>query len=1774
MLNMRRNIKLIIMAVVAMYIMLMSNYSLANEFSINLSNTRDVIGVQNDVSHFIQPNAPVYFDANNGLSTDRGIICDGHGIPLPSRESNSNPLKDATLNTSGINVEIDQLREDNKIQRNPAYDYMKNEPDANNPYGPTGSIVTTSRTQALYNNNGLKDLSYREAYVLSHEKDTSKYPDAVQLAHWGVTNYVPGASLSNENVTIDSETREIAKNLVNEAIKYEEAMNQLEEFKNNNEGNSIVDKTNYEDVHPGFNKLTGKYIVGPFTWDYVRAYFKPSDLGQSKTVNENGVVSYIGINGIKWYADDEKTIEIKNVNYVYGERNLGEGDEKYKYPYPNEPFYIEFSKQENPTVKSVSRASIDLDIMKAEGQAYELEGTYNDVNWIAKDDPIRCTCSIAVCEHGLTNHQIKHSSKSFWGGSSVWYTPCPTIYCSEHRNQRIGNGHLRGHDFYIQGELVNIGSKAQPLYAIPLTKITIPTYTADMEVGAPYSYPALIPFPTGVPREETYVEVPVLPEEPVNPNEPDTPDNPDNPDNPDVPEDEEFENPGIPLIFEIAGEVWIDNPSGKESLSNGVRDEGELGKQNVEVYLYNKANDSNPVARTITNSQGKYSFGSVEVGEEYYVEFVYDGMTYKTTKYLNSLLTESIAGELTEVNQAYINNPESYLNASHAIENTVERDVFNAKFNVISNNMATDVTGLINTPLTYYNVVSSQGTMASLITTDSSYMTLPEFKMSARTSNTGLYLPLNDAYYVDSKDLNLPNQNNQEYNYVRTYEGLRHINLGLVKREQGDFAVKNDVYQTTITYKGQSPSFEYNGKTTNELTYDANKRTAAYYTDKQYTQYVNREDYGWRYDSSYGEDAVISSTVYDVNDELNVYVEYKFLIRNQSSLEWGKIKEISNYFDKNLTYSPEYYHTDMTSWIETQMNGEDEKSRQEITWEYGEDKNGYSTIYTDDLADIQMVSGDTLEIHLILQVKKDAARNLFLNDDSNPNYENILEITKFSVNEGLVDRDSNPGSANLNNTRTYEDDTDNAPFVRIKLEGSNIPSTDPNVNPSILGNIISGNVYEDLKTSDSVLVNNMFTGNGIKDNNERGIANVKVELIEVLMDKNTGKEVELLVRDAIRTDENGNYRFTNLPAGTYKVKFTYGDEYQLERNITYNGQDYKSVSTDTLKQQYQNNPMEVMILIDTSEGMKYNNRLNTIKNASKQLVSDIYNSVQKAQIGVAFFSEPEAGSANVTNLTSKPNVNNLLTELDKEYSNNGAKLGETIRTVLSKYSNSNTPKVMIILTDGYMEDVNDDREMIEAAKAQGVKVISVVTSNDEWSEEVFGNEYNPVPNELYNISDIYLKEYITEIVLEDTLFELEKTLPNLTDAKDVQREYVVSEDSIVGDIHTREQNIEYTQVMINENGQIVDGADTSNLQEFANKTQITAITPVRVITLFHNNARTENTNLGLIERPKVEIQIKEEIASFKVTLANGTVLIDSEKDLTQNVLELQDKKVIHLDDEIMQGAILSIKYKITVVNNGQVDTLGEYYDYDMFNQNEVAQYTATVPTAIGTIYDYYDNLTFRAEENNRMQIEVNRVILDGMQFANGKLANAGALLREGKVFNPNTIQITSKSDENGKPLLLETTLVWEQKNNIGTAADVDDKLKRSILQVVSTNTLKDIELYPTISKEVLSENHLTSVSTYIQFSKVLSTNDSTDTLSYNNAVEIVERLNDLGRRDYIGVPGNYMSFEEIDEYDSAKAANISVLNPFGEGDRVYYALIAGCIFILGVGIVFIKRKVM
>lgn len=172
-------------------------------------------------------------------------------------------------------------------------------------------------------------------------------------------------------------------------------------------------------------------------------------------------------------------------------------------------------------------------------------------------------------------------------------------------------------------------------------------------------------------------------------------------------------------------------------------------------------------------------------------------------------------------------------------------------------------------------------------------------------------------------------------------------------------------------------------------------------------------------------------------------------------------------------------------------------------------------------------------------------------------YLNQAEIISYTTGGGLVDEDSAPGNAFLEEGKVrYEDDTDEANGIQIKLKENAERS-------------ISGKVFDDDDTSD------------------KGINDVIVQLIELVEinnkqyeyiwqetvagiknEKNKNRTVKTTARNGYEgesysvTNEDGEYKFTQgIIPGNYIVRFIYGDgsTYDITDNtLKYNGEDYKS----------------------------------------------------------------------------------------------------------------------------------------------------------------------------------------------------------------------------------------------------------------------------------------------------------------------------------------------------------------------------------------------------------------------------------------------------------------------------------------------------------------------------------------------------------------------------------------------------------------------------------------
>jgi len=142
---------------------------------------------------------------------------------------------------------------------------------------------------------------------------------------------------------------------------------------------------------------------------------------------------------------------------------------------------------------------------------------------------------------------------------------------------------------------------------------------------------------------------------------------------------------------------------------------------------------------------------------------------------------------------------------------------------------------------------------------------------------------------------------------------------------------------------------------------------------------------------------------------------------------------------------------------------------------------------------------------------------------------------------------------------------------------------------------------------------------------------------------------------------------------------------------------------------------------------------------------------------------------------------------------------------------------------------------------------------------------------------------------------------------------------------------------------------------------------------------------------------------------------------------------------------------------------------------------------------------------------------------------------------------------------------------------VNANLKANIekFNTIITSNKTNVALVPTIYTEKVDSSKQNSVSIPLVLTQLITTENKTKDLTYNNKVELVLQSNTVGRIMAYSVPGNQDPAGEILELD-ADLAKVSILPPFGT--TLMYIIIAVITIagaaIIAVGIIFIKRKVL
>ena len=725
---------------------------------------------------------------------------------------------------------------------------------------------------------------------------------------------------------------------------------------------------------------------------------------------------------------------------------------------------------------------------------------------------------------------------------------------------------------------------------------------------------------------------------------------------PDTPEPEPGQTE-VTGYININGYVWEDIANSKSNTINSKYEDGDLRVSGIKVHW--KAADGTELATTTTDQNGAYKLTTtialynhpygIKDKTKYdqinnsYIEFEYNGLKYTTVAYNGNLS----AGD-----------------TSKGKEDANKRSALDAKFDKVENQAVYDgnqaiISGLPNTQISDANYTPEFAVSASTLNIARNLMSASEsnswtekkefcidhcqvgegphviYKETYGDSYIKIYcngqLEISDdtdhwsyeyklsikdkkdqiigdaintsqgseAHYYSAGETNGPTYRDCRQGSQEIYIwNINNMNLGLVRREQPDAAISSDIEKVRVIMKNQEYTYEYGnrGIQNNDELYDYKVKFGNKYM-QTYTRAVNPAD--------------IAYVNYNNTDDLKVYVTYNIILKNQSNTLPMTINSIVNYYDADYTIYRGEGNNTASGWQESNGNN-----------------NGFKIAYNQLNITLQPGTQSNI-IKLEFEVSQSKIKEL-QNQDAGFTFTNYTEIFSFTTLYGEnticaeretaaakgktnqqyagLDADSTPGNAVPGNESTYEDDTDRAPSFLLKK--------DPNYKT------MSGIVYEDTQTEESKKDNERL-GNGVKDGKEKGVQNVKVELI----DPTTGETAYLYYKDqnganrkpaVTYSDSNGNYSFgdgttSGVVVDKYIIKYTYGNADGLETTIDggtthINARNYKStIITDSNVKNvmtgnnsnkwhlYMNKDVDVSIAIDD---MKERLEQDELKNAT------------------------------------------------------------------------------------------------------------------------------------------------------------------------------------------------------------------------------------------------------------------------------------------------------------------------------------------------------------------------------------------------------------------------------------------------------------------------------------------------------------------------------------------------------------------------------------------------
>lgn len=1139
------------------------------------------------------------------------------------------------------------------------------------------------------------------------------------------------------------------------------------------------------------------------------------------------------------------------------------------------------------------------------------------------------------------------------------------------------------------------------------------------------------------------------------------------------------------LTMKLSGNVFLDKQSGKDNeINNKFNPENGEGLLGIEVYLHQVRGSSDKIIRrTHTNDKGYYVFKGLNAQYQYYVEFVYNGMLYTNVKMGDLVINANDISKSAE-------NAHGHGEGENKLGN---RQTFNNIFSQIG-----------SYPTNYYSPSKGEKGDWNEVFLQKDIVT----KFEEIASNYGKYdknsnieafandcrihayseknYPLVKIFTIDEDDNVIANEKYDAiYDEKTTKYNQKHINLGIKERPTFDLALYKDVYNATVDINRKQEVYKYDARKDfegNGFSYsvyeddyiDKDEDKTSYIHELRPEEIINGNNKEYSENNLLKDENLFTNSnpnnkyawreiehKLDKEDKLQIHVTYKIAIRNQSSIV-GSATEIVDYYDSKYNVEKVYIgnsdgpEEEIPTWKTKEGEGE---------WQVQDDKKDkdkshkYKTVYIQP-PEQKLGDGETQYIYItfglinpettLIKAGLPSGEKLYTYNMAEINgyktYGYKDKSIDFNKSEGILDKDSIPGNFNPSGY-TYGNE--------IEDDTSRAPAYGYSIRES---RTLEGNVFEDMLADDAsaisykeddykVIANETRFGDGTIKPTDKNIAGVKVELLEI-------KPIE------IGKDENGKpimetYLFSRQTTytnegGWYGFGAFLPGDYTIK--FTYGSDDKTALTKDS---QYISKDQYELGLNDTSyNGQDYQ---------STRFIMDKNK------------NEKETKSYKIDNNTQHS---------------------------ILKYKYKD--KIYYWYADKSIENGSDAQDYAERREE--------VTN---YSNEVYGVGITNHKAEVFN-------SYINQATLREK--ETNGEINQFTQAQpmDEKVDTIDKNRTLVNELESKTHMYAYTPEFPVE-VEYTTKEKKGNLNQTKDKDDKEDKYAYKI----------KGIDFGVVERPRAQLTIDQDIDYIKVTASNGNTLLELEYDEAKKhykiivdnennyqwvekqepdgTFEGYDKKElvnIIMDDELLSGSKLEVRYRFTVTNNSE-EGIGNTKAVNIIN------YVA-------------NNLNFDENDNNGLW----------------------------KAVKKEEIQTVD-----------ESTLI----NN----STVDLSTQTTILKATGNNQL---------TKELKPGESATETLT---LKKILSAESSADDLSYTNMAEIVEIKNDVGRYDHGAIPGNQKLEEQPREHDTSGASRndemanlpydpdgkIIITPPTGD-TKIYYTLTVGVAMIILVGVILIKKFVL